>query len=105
MEEETGEIKVKMETATVFLHLALRGQFFGFCGSSGPSHVTKSGSNCLVGSSDLDLAASRSCAFDCWVVIMINMMLELRIRDSPIDSPDQSRQNDDRFILSVEGDY
>lgn len=36
---------------------------------------------------------------------MINMMLELRIRDSPIDSPDQSRQNDDRFILSVEGDY
>lgn len=40
MEEDTGEIKVNSETVIVAAHLFLDGQFLGFSGSSGPSHVT-----------------------------------------------------------------
>jgi hypothetical protein len=40
MDEDTGEIKVKRETVIIAAHFFLFGQFLGFSGSSGPSHVT-----------------------------------------------------------------
>ena len=40
MDDDTGEMKVNEETTTVAAHLRLVDQFFGFCLSSGPSHVT-----------------------------------------------------------------
>lgn len=38
IEDETGEMKVKDETTMVAAHFLLKLQFFGFSGSSGPSH-------------------------------------------------------------------
>lgn len=40
MVEETGEMNVKQETKTVAVHFFDFGQFFGFEGSFGESHVT-----------------------------------------------------------------
>lgn len=40
MDDDTGEIKVKRETVIIAAHFFLFGQFLGFSGSSGPSHVT-----------------------------------------------------------------
>lgn len=40
MEDDTGEMKVNRETVMVAAHFFFVGQFLGFSGSSGPSHVT-----------------------------------------------------------------
>jgi hypothetical protein len=42
--EDTGEMKVYNETTVITDHFLLLGQFLGFSGSLGPSHVT-----CAVG--------------------------------------------------------
>ena len=42
--EDTGEIRVNCETIVMLIHFFLFGQFMGFSGSLGPSHVT-----CMVG--------------------------------------------------------
>lgn len=40
IDEETGEMNVNSDTVMVAAHFFLLLQFFGFSGSSGPSHVT-----------------------------------------------------------------
>jgi hypothetical protein len=40
MVEDMGDIRVNDETKRVIPHLCFLLQFFGFSGSSGPSHVT-----------------------------------------------------------------
>ena len=40
IEDETGDMKVKDDTTIVAAHFLLKLQFFGFSGSSGPSHET-----------------------------------------------------------------
>ena len=40
IEDDTGEMNVKDDTTIVAAHFLLKLQFFGFPGSSGPSHET-----------------------------------------------------------------
>ena len=40
IDEETGEMNVNSETVMVAAHFFVALQFFGFSGSSSPSHVT-----------------------------------------------------------------